>query len=555
MQRILLISAQSSDETWLTQWLEADYELLYTNELPLSIPKDVDLVILVPVTSAYEAWSTFKLRFRQPLLLLLNKEPDHRDGLPDTDYVLRWDLNKSYLFHLMEYLHQRHHWVKEINRLSERDALTGLVNRQGFFDRLQAGLEHLTSSSHDLGVLLLNIRNLGAVNKHHGLLGGDRLLQVVAHRIHAVLPRDAVFARIDGDEFALLFPQGNAHITLSICSREIIQAFNLPFMVQGREIEVNCAMGAALAPANGKNLDDVVLHARQALEESRSCKQTQCTLYSDKETPAAQLAQQERELRFALKRNELVLYYQPQVELETGKLVGTEALIRWKHPTRGLLGPDAIIPLAESTGLIVPIAYWTFYRACQDVQELLAQGLELKVGVNFSFQQVQDVPFVSTILRILKKSAVDPKYLELELTETALLNDPKLISDKLNVLAKAGLHISLDDFGTGYSSFSHIQQFPVSTLKIDRSFIESYPNQPDDEAIVNSTIKLAQRLGMKVIAEGVEQRSQLEALQEQGCNWVQGYYYSRPTPLAELVAFARRLDNETDVDDQACAEN
>ncbi|MDX5299142.1 MAG: GGDEF domain-containing phosphodiesterase, partial [Gammaproteobacteria bacterium] len=319
---------------------------------------------------------------------------------------------------------------------------------------------------------------------------------------------------------------------------KIMDAFTVPFALNKQSVHVTASIGIATWPEAGDSEEILLKQANRAMFEAK--RETGCSfrLYSeDLQQSVGRQLQLESDLRHALRGNQLVLFYQPRIDLRTGDVLGVECLLRWQHPRRGLVGPDAFIPAAEHSGLIVPIGYWVIEQACARLQEAASLGwTDLVFAVNLSFRQFHDRKMTETIFRIIYSADIDTRLLELELTESAMMHDPDYAQRCLREINQLGIRFALDDFGTGFSSLSNLQHLPIDLVKIDKSFVQRIGNQ-DAEHIVRAIVSLAHSLGMTVVAEGAETAGQVAFLQETGCDQVQGYYYARPMPWAELQTF------------------
>lgn len=434
---------------------------------------------------------------------------------------------------------------QKIVELRDTDALTGLGNRQLFLKLLAEKLEHNEQSSRKLAIISIDINNFRSLNSRFGQHSGDKVVEEMGKRISSSVPEDTLVARLGNDEFALIVecsPYEDAKRVVSNMLKNVASNLHQPFRYGHNEMQINCSMGIAFSPEHGFEVEQLIHRAVLARQESKKAFETRFTFFheglDDKEDLYSDLAP---EIAHALRSNQFVLHYQPQIDVRTGQIIGAETLIRWNHPERGLLYPDSFIPLCEQVGLIVPIGYWIIHQACLDLNTLQKKGIFLKhLGVNLSFRQFGDDQLVPTIKRILERTGVDTSVLELELTESTLHDDEDHILTCLDSLSEAGLSFSLDDFGTGYSSFSLLQKLPIDTIKIDRSFITDVTTSEDDAKIVRAIINLSHNMGKKVIAEGVETQNQLDFLVENNCDMVQGYFFSRPV---EFSTFKHTLEH------------
>lgn len=418
---------------------------------------------------------------------------------------------------------------------ANRDTLTGLANRNLLYKRLHEAATHAERHGHPVWVLFLNLDRFKFVNDTLGHRAGDQLLQIVAGRLqHAVRDTDTI-ARLSADEFVLVL-RDSADGSLSPATvQRVMDAIAQPIVIEGYQFVMGCSAGIAACPEDGREPDTLIKHAGIAMYRAKEMGRNNYQFYtSAMNQHAMERLRIEGDLRGALERGEFLLHYQPQVDVRSGKVLGVEALIRWQHPELGLVPPARFISLAEEMGLIAPIGAWVLRTACRQVAEWRRVGRgDIRVAVNLSARQFYQQDLVASIENVLAETGLAPHLLELELTESMMMTDVEHAAGILHNLKKVGVHLSIDDFGTGYSSLSYLKRFPIDLLKIDRSFVRDITTDPDDAAIVLSIISLAHSLRLEVIAEGVETESQLAFLKEHGCDFMQGYYFSRPLPAEE----------------------
>ena len=428
---------------------------------------------------------------------------------------------------------ERKQAAEAMKRLAYNDALTQLPNRAALQMRLNKAIEQAQAYGHSMALLLLDLNNFREINDTLGHHNGDRVLMQVAGRLSSVLGESDVLARLGGDEFAVLLPQLADRDHIDKVVHKIHDVLRPEVMVEGVPLDVQTAIGIALYPEHGRDADTLLRHADVAMY---TAKETHCShlLYSSKADHynPQQLALM-AELRLGLQREELTLHYQPQVDIKTGHVVGVEALVRWQHPTRGLLYPDTFIPAAEKTGLIAPLTTWVLANALRQQQIWHLAGIELHISVNLSVRNLQQADIVSEISNALRSSGVQPEWLTLEITESAIMIDPERAKSVLAQLHDLGVNLAIDDFGIGHSSLAYLKQLPIDTVKVDKSFVMDLEN-PANAAIVRATIDLAHNLGLWVIAEGVEDESALDTLILLGCEQAQGYHMSRPQTVDKL---------------------
>jgi predicted signal transduction protein with EAL and GGDEF domain len=349
-------------------------------------------------------------------------------------------------------------------------------------------------------------------------------------------------ARLGGDDFLLLLPGVESAEAAAKVAQKLLDALSALLPVDGQELHVSASLGIALYPHDGEDAETLIRNADTALYRAKERSRGSSQFYTfDMNATAFERLVLETQLRRALERDELVLYYQPQVRLDSGAVVGVEALVRWQHPELGLISPAEFIPLAEETGLILQIGRWVLSTACAQLRAWQEQGFpDLRVAVNLSGRQFQQADLVRTIADVLELSRLEPSDLELELTESSIMQDAEATVAKCEALDRLGIRLSVDDFGTGYSSLAYLKRFPIKALKIDQSFIQDITTDPNDAAIAQAIVALAETLKLRVIAEGVETEAQLALLRRYHCDEMQGYLFSRPLPPDELLALLRR---------------
>ena len=421
------------------------------------------------------------------------------------------------------------------------DLLTGLPNRALFRDHLGLMLAQTKRTQKPLAVLSLDLDHFKVINDSLGHTIGDEMLLAVGARLRQCLREGDTLARLGGDEFAILLPTLASRSDVDHVCRKIIQALSKPMYVKGHEIYITSSIGACFAPEDGDMIDSLIRQAEIAMYQAKS--QGRCRLQfweAGMQAPYSERMQVEADLRRALARNEFVLFYQPQVDTVTGEVRGFEALLRWWHPQRGLLAPADFIPVAEESGVIVPIGDWVLRQACAQVAEWRHAGLPpVRLSANISARQLESADFVDSVMRAVQEHSLDGYLLELEITETLLMRDFEANAIKLGRLSAAGIRLAIDDFGTGYSSFKYLSRFPIHTLKIDQSFVQELDRE-ENMSIVNAMIAMGRGMNLNVVAEGVETESQRARLQQMQCHEVQGYYYSPPLSYQEATALLGR---------------
>ncbi len=448
------------------------------------------------------------------------------------------------------------------------DHLTNLPNQLLVREQFESLRDRTHQKGGWISILSIGLDRFKRINQNLGHDFGDRLLMEVAQRLSQCVRPGDILARLHTDQFAIVLASGadkGDRATLSdprdyssistakpmpeAIAQPILDRLTQPFCLQNREIFITASIGMSFYPQDGEDVDQLMKNAGVAMSYAKQLGGNQYQSY----TPTLQSESLddltlETSLRYAVERQELQLYYQPIVGLEQGKIVGAEALVRWHHPQQGMIPPVKFIPLAEQTGLIASIGEWVLQTACNQTKSWQAEGLPpVRVAVNLSFRQFNQVDLSERLVRILDESGLDPSYLELELTESILVQNVELTISKLNELKSMGVQISLDDFGTGYSSLSYLQQFPFDLLKIDRCFVQDINTNATNAALTHAIIQMAHSLNLKVIAEGVETREELAVLYENNCDNIQGYLFSRPVKAEEfkrMLQEGKRLDRQ-----------
>jgi diguanylate cyclase (GGDEF)-like protein len=420
----------------------------------------------------------------------------------------------------------------QISHMAHHDALTGLPNRAFFLKHLEESLAKARRGEAGCAVLCLDLDRFKAVNDTLGHPVGDLLLKAVSARLKAAVDKGDVVARFGGDEFAIIKNSLGDPTSLHVLGARLVKDISTPFQLEGNEVSVGTSVGIAIGFQDGASSEQLLKNADLALYHSKEEGRGAYHFFEarmDAKVQARRLV--ELDLKRAIPNNELELFYQPLVTIANRKIIGFEALIRWRHATRGMISPAEFIPIAEEVGLIMQIGEWVLKRACA---EALKWPEDIKVAVNLSPVQFKDRNLVNSVKAALTGSGLSPNRLELEITETALVQDMDFTVEVLHKLRSLGVRISLDDFGTGYSSLSYLRSFPFDKIKIDQSFVRELGDRPDCLAIVRSVASLAQMLGMSTTAEGVETEEVLKMISDLGCSEVQGYYFSRPVPYAQV---------------------
>jgi diguanylate cyclase (GGDEF)-like protein len=421
--------------------------------------------------------------------------------------------------------------------LAQHDGLTDLPNRALLQDRLIQAIALAARRNRKLALLFLDMDRFKSTNDSLGHAAGDLLLKSVARRLVASVRSSDTVSRQGGDEFVILLPDIAHPEDASICADKMLRAVATPHAIDKHELHVTGSIGIATYPEDGGDAESLLRNADFAMYHAKEIGRNNVQFFKgEMNTRAVERHAVEEGLHLALKRRQFEMYYQSKIDLDTGALIGVEALIRWHHPERGLMLPAQFIPIAEECGLIVKVGRWVLRESCRQARAWQAAGLpEMRMAVNVSAVELRAKNFVAGVRAVLADTGMDPRWLELELTETALIDDASATSAVLQELKDMGLRIALDDFGTGYSSLSFLQRYPIDEVKIDRSFIRDVTTKADDASIVCAVIAMGQSLHVGVVAEGIETRTQLGFLRQQGCPVGQGYHFGRPVVAAEFA--------------------
>ena len=424
---------------------------------------------------------------------------------------------------------------KRIRHLAFNDVLTGLPNRTQFLDQLGRRLTMAKENVESVAVLFLDLDRFKNVNDTLGHDVGDRLLIAVAQRIRRSVRNADCVARLGGDEFTVVLSELADPAAAASAAQNICRTLAKPFQIDSHDIFVTASIGISVYPSDGMDVGTLVKHADTAMYRAKKTNTDFQFFEAAMEHSISERVRLENDLRRALERNELAVFYQPQARMDTGEIIGTEALVRWFHPTRGMVSPLEFIPMAEETGLIIALGEWVLRTACAQMRNWMDKGMShLRVAVNLSVSQLLQKDFANTVEQVLFDTGLPAKMLELEITESTLMEHAQDTLAILDRLRSLGVRLTIDDFGTGYSSLSYLKRFPVDIIKIDRSFVRDIPGDADDAAIVTGIIALAHSLRLEVVAEGVETREQLEFLRAQSCDILQGFYLSKPIPAQQL---------------------
>jgi diguanylate cyclase (GGDEF)-like protein/PAS domain S-box-containing protein len=429
---------------------------------------------------------------------------------------------------------ERTRLVQRLEEQSTRDSLTGLSNRFALEMRLEDSVHQSAKRGSKLALLQIDLDGFRQFNDTLGHAVGDELLIAVAQRLKAFLPSKDLLARVGGDEFGLIVHHLESELEAFALARQLLAAMKQPFELRGLELVISASIGLAMYPEDGSDAATLIRHADTAMNVvKRHGKNDVQRFYPKMNTAAKERLELEVALRRALERSELEVYYQPQVN-NAGQIVSLEALTYWNHPKDGVIPPSRFIPVAEESGLIIPLGMWVLERACLQIARWRREGSNVSLAVNVNVQQFLRSDFAQNVSRVLKATGVDPRYLELELTESALMQDLNLAVERLSAIRRLGVRVSIDDFGTGYSSLSYLQKLPVNAVKIDRSFVSHLEAGASGWSMVNLIVMLARHLRLGVVAEGVETQAQYEALRDMAVDRVQGYLFSKPATADQI---------------------
>lgn len=424
---------------------------------------------------------------------------------------------------------------QELDYLSLNDPLTGLPNRSLLLQRLYSAIERCRRTDEHIALLFLDLDNFKTINDSLGHDSGDELLVAVSERLLSQFSGFGVLARLGGDEFGFLLEQHASALEPSHFAGQVLQVFEKPFLVKGYDLFVTPSIGVVQYAGEATGAQQLLKEADIALYRAKELGRNRYCVYDHALAGVVNKRLEiENQLRYALSRNEFQLHFQPKVEAKTRRIIGAEALIRWCSPERGMVSPVEFVPVLEETGMILEVTQWVISEACRALGAWHQQGLMVQLAVNLSAMDFRQQDLVDQINRLVKTSGIDPKWLELEVTEGVLLDDLQRTSEMLSAFKQEGYKIALDDFGTGYSSLSYLKRFPLDCLKIDRSFVRDIPHDQNDVALVNAILAMASSLGLLVVAEGVEELAQVELLSEKGCDYFQGYFFSKPLPESEF---------------------
>ncbi|MCW8195056.1 EAL domain-containing protein [Proteobacteria bacterium 005FR1] len=510
-----------------------------------------DLFDVYPMEVAQSLWDSDFGSSKAAQVIESELEVRHRDGTLHTYLMLKFPLRdeEGQIFSVCSICtditerKMAEDAVREqqsrLNFMAFHDVLTGLPNRSLFYDRLNHGLARAQRNRTKLALMMIDVDRFKSVNDSLGRDAGDELLKIVARKVVNGLRKTDTVARIGGDEFIVILENINGVADARRVATKLLRQIAEPIQVAGEDLQTSASIGISVYPQDGNAADELLKRADIAMHKAKESGKNNFLYFTEgMDSSAVKFLVVEKDLRTAIEEDQLCLYYQPQVDLQTGDLVGVEALVRWKHPQRGLISPSHFIPLAEETGLIVPLGEWLLRKAAEQQKRWMAAGNYVgKIAVNLSPRQLRQRDFAERLAQILEEADLPPRYMELEITESSAMEHAGETINMLTKLNQMGVSLAIDDFGTGYSSLAYLKRFPIQKLKIDRSFIHDIHTDQNDASIANSIIGLAHNMMLNVVAEGVENEQQASWLRKRGCDQAQGYLYAQPIPAQKLERF------------------
>ncbi len=549
-QAVLLIEDNPGDARLIREMLGEDaaqpFHLTHAERLSSGIEqlahKHIDLVLLdlsLPDSSGIDTFSKIYAHSPKVPIIVLSGNDDQQLALfavksGAQDYLVKGKIDSALLLKAMQYSIERKRYQEELERQANYDALTGLPNRHLFHDRLKQAV-FTQRNTRSIAVVFIDLDHFKVINDSLGHNFGDEVLRHVGERLQSAVRDGDTVARLGGDEFVLILSDQTREDVIFRTMRRLIGKVSEPIVIGDRELNITCSAGISLYPTDGPDVQTLLKNADAAMYRAKSQGRNTFQFYTAEMNELAnERLSMEQSLRRAIERDELLLHYQPRVNLRTGKIDGVEALVRWQHPQRGLTYPDRFIPLAEETGLIVPIGEWVLRTACAQGRTWRKLGYSPVISVNLSARQLWGGGLVRLVTEVLAKTGM-AEHLELELTESMVMHDAENVIATMQALKAIGVRLSVDDFGTGYSSLSYLKRLPLTALKIDGSFVrDTTSGGPDEGLIAKAIISLGHSLHLKVVAEGVETPEHRAFLQAHDCDEIQGYLISKPVPPEEV---------------------
>ncbi len=550
---VLLLEDNAVDALWVQQALacleEFSFQCIHHKTLATALlhieQQEVDVILTNLSLSDCSGIETFhQLRTKAPETPILVLSGAHDEAVAMAavqygaqDYLVKDHVTKDSLHRSLRYSIERNRSQRRLAYLAHYDQLTGLPNRGLFFDRFGQAIKRARRSEQLVALLFIDLDHFKDINDSIGHQAGDLLLKRVADRLQICMRDSDTVSRMGGDEFALVLEDIASIQQLSIVAKRILHHLAEPFLIEDREIYTSASLGITIFPFDDNAEGTLLQHADIAMYQAKHQGGNTYQYYVG--GMGAQVASRSslaNGLRQGLAKDEFFLHYQPLVDLHTSRIIGLESLVRWQHPTMGLISPGQFIPIAEQIGFIGRLGQWVLQKACTDIGAICQDGMaEIPVAVNVSGRQFRNKNLVEKIKKVLDQSAMAPGMLELELTENVLMDDSSNHTATLDTIKKMGVKISIDDFGTGYSSFRYLQTFPIDTLKIDRSFIQDLPYNGHNASLVASMIEMGHSMGLTVLAEGVETEEQVQFLKTHDCDRAQGFFFARPQSLDALM--------------------